>query len=83
MSQPHHPITPSSSSESEALTLEDMCKACAVQSNFLLELLEEGVIEPLEGRAADSWRFATVELHHVSVAWRLQRDLRVNPAGAA
>jgi chaperone modulatory protein CbpM len=67
----------------EALTLDDVCRACAVQSEFLLTLLDEGVIEPAEGESPESWRFTSVQVHHVSVAWRLQRDLGVNPAGAA
>jgi chaperone modulatory protein CbpM len=67
----------------EALTLEQLCRACAVQSDFVLSLLEEGVAQPLAGQQPESWRFSEVQVRRVSVAWRLQRDLGVNPAGAA
>ena len=83
MNPSHNPDKPSIAGDNEALTLDDMCIACAVHNEFLLALLEEGVIEPAEGQAPESWRFTTVQVHQVSVAWRLQRDLGVNPAGAA
>ena len=65
------------------LSLEEMCRTCAVQSAFVVALLEEGVIEPVEGQTPDDWRFSTVQVRHVSVAWRLHRDLGVNLPGAA
>lgn len=64
-------------------TLEEVGRACAVQTAFILELLEEGVVTPLAGSSPDRWRFSSVQLRHVTVAWRLQRDLGVNLAGAA
>lgn len=65
------------------LTLEELSRTCAVHSSFVLELVEEGVIEPLMGDAATSWRFGGHQLRRVTVAARLQRDLGVNLAGAA
>ncbi len=65
------------------LTLQQLCRVCAVQTDFVLSLLEEGVAQPLEGQQPESWRFSEVQVKRVSVAWRLQRDLGVNPAGAA
>lgn len=77
-------MNPSTNSpESAALTLEDLCRVCAVQTEFVQTLLEEGAVQPLEGDAPETWRFTELQVHHVSVAWRLQRDLGVNPAGAA
>lgn len=67
----------------EVLTLEQLCRACAVQTEFVLSLLEEGVAQPLEGEQPETWRFSEIQVKRVSVAWRLQRDLGVNPAGAA
>lgn len=69
--------------QDDSLTLDDLCRTCSVQSAFILEMLEEGVIEPAQGRAPESWRFTAVQVHHVSVAWRLHRDLGVNLPGAA
>jgi len=65
------------------LTLDGLCRTCAVQTEFVMTLLEEGVAQPAEGQRPDTWRFSEVQVHRVTVAWRLQRDLGVNPAGAA
>lgn len=65
------------------LTLIEVSRSCAVQAGFILELIEEGAIAPITGHAPDSWRFTGSQVRHVTVAWRLQRDLGVNLAGAA
>ena len=83
MNTPLQPAVSDIDRQDEALTLDDLCCACSVQSTFVLEMLEEGVIEPVQGQALESWRFTAVQAHHVSIAWRLQRDLGVNMPGAA
>lgn len=65
------------------LSLDELSRSCAVQTHFIVELVEEGVIAPLAGHAPESWRFANWQLRQVTVAWRLQRDLGINLAGAA
>lgn len=64
-------------------TLIEVSRTCAVPADFILELIEEGVISPLEGNEPESWRFTSTQVRRVSVASRLQRDLGVNLAGAA
>ena len=64
-------------------SLEQLCRTCAVQTEFVMAMLDEGVVQPVKGQTPDSWRFGEIQVHHVTVAWRLQRDLGVNPAGAA
>ncbi len=68
--------------EQTQLTLEDLCRACAAQPDLVIALVHEGVLHPL-GAAPTQWRFTGVHMHRASVALRLQRDLGVNPAGAA
>jgi chaperone modulatory protein CbpM len=68
--------------EQTGLTLAELCSACAAQADFIHELIAEGAIEPA-GPEPAQWRFTGVQLRHVSVAVRLQRDLGVNTAGAA
>ncbi len=68
--------------EQVGLTLAELCRACGVRTELLVELVEEGVISP-SGEAPEVWRFTGVHLRHARVAVRLQRDLGVNPAGAA
>lgn len=64
------------------VTMADLCRACAVQSDMIIELVHEGVLRPM-GQQPDVWRFTGVHIHRARVAVRLQRDLGVNLAGAA
>ncbi|OOG53036.1 chaperone modulator CbpM [Polaromonas sp. C04] len=68
--------------EQTGLTLAELCRACMAQTDFIAELVEEGVLTPA-GQAPDQWRFTGVQVRHASVAVHLQRDLGVNVAGAA
>ena len=68
--------------EQTALTLAELSHACAVRAEFIVELVEEGVISP-QGREPHRWRFSGTHLRRATVALRLQRDLGVNLAGAA
>ena len=64
------------------LTIDDLCRACAVQTQTIIELVEEGVLETA-GPSPQDWRFGGDNLRRARVALRLQQDLGVNPAGAA
>jgi chaperone modulatory protein CbpM len=68
--------------EPTELTLAEVCRACAVQTEFIVELVEEGVLAPV-GPEPERWRFTYTHLRRVRVASRLQHDLGVNLAGAA
>jgi chaperone modulatory protein CbpM len=68
--------------EDISLTLGELSRACQLPVERVFELVEEGVIEPL-GRDPAHWRFLGVSVRRVRCAQRLQRDLRVNVAGAA
>jgi chaperone modulatory protein CbpM len=64
------------------LTLADVSRACAVHAEYIINLVEEGVLVPV-GSKLERWRFTGVHMHRVTVALRLQRDLGVNLAGVA
>jgi chaperone modulatory protein CbpM len=83
MSDAHTPWNASLPVQPGVLTLDELCRVCAVQTGFVLAMLDEGVIEPQAGQAPESWRFSETQVRHVTVAWRLQRDLGVNFAGVA
>lgn len=63
-------------------TMSQMCQACGVESQEVVKLVEEGVLEPV-GINRKRWRFAGVSLKRARRALRLQQDLGVNVAGAA
>lgn len=68
--------------EQTELTLAEVCRACAVHAEYIIELVEEGVLVPV-GNKPVSWRFTGVHMHRASVSLRLQRDLGINLAGVA
>lgn len=68
--------------EDMELSLADLCRACELPEERIVELVEEGVIEPL-GREPSRWRFRAVCVTRVRSAQRLEQDLGVNVAGAA
>ena len=68
--------------EQTELTMAELCRACAAQAERIIELVEEGLLEPI-GPEPARWRFTGVNLRRARVAVRLQRDLGVNLAGAA
>src|SRR6056297_828980 len=68
--------------EEVELTLAELCRSCGVPAEHVFELVEQGVAEPV-GPDPRVWRFRGVSVYRVRCALRLERDLGVNPAGAA
>jgi len=68
--------------ERTELSLSDVCRACSVHVEWIVSLVEEGVLDP-QGVDPESWRFSAVQLRNVQRISRLQRDLGTNLAGAA
>ena len=68
--------------DSVQLTLADLCRACAVDAEQVIELVEVGLVDPC-GRGVPEWRFTGPTLYRVRTALRLQQDLQVNASGAA
>ena len=64
------------------VTLRQLCDACAVRAEFIIELVDEGFIEP-SGVEKSHWCFSGVSIRRVQRARRLQHDLGINLAGAA
>jgi chaperone modulatory protein CbpM len=81
------PLTGVVLEEETELTLVDLCRACAAQTDVMLALVHEGVLVPHSptplGEVHTLWRFSGVVLHRAKVAVRLQNDLGVNLAGVA
>ena len=67
------------------LTLAELSRACSMHADWILDLVEEGVIEPLNPEYPEFLqpRFSAHSLHRALVVRRLQQDLGVNLSGAA
>jgi len=61
-------------------TLEELCQSCNVKADWIVELVEQGMIEPL-GQARSEWQFASLSVVRVAKARRLSRDLDLSPSG--
>jgi chaperone modulatory protein CbpM len=64
------------------LTLNEVCEVCGVEESVVVEMVREGVAEPLDP-GANHWVFTGVAVTRLRTAHRLQRDLHINLAGAA
>lgn len=65
----------------KSLTLQDICDQCSLSRETVVAYIEEGLID-VAGDTASGWRFSEIHLLHIQKANRLERDLRLNPAGS-
>ena len=68
--------------ENTELSLSDLCRVCATSAEWVIALVDEGVLEPV-GYQQIHWRFPAESLQRARTAMRLQRDLGINLAGVA
>ncbi len=68
--------------ETIELTLIELSQACSSSTEWIVELVDEGVLEHTGG-AVSQWRFSGSSLIRARAARRLQQDLEVNLAGVA
>lgn len=67
--------------DSIQFTLAEVCRICGVQEQLVVDIVEEGVVEPVGD--AGHWRFTGVAVTRVQRVLRLQEEFEVNLAGAA
>lgn len=67
--------------ETVTLTLTELSGVCRVHEEQIIELVEEGIIEP--DIQQQDWVFPSTQLRRIGRAVRLQRDLEINAAGVA
>ena len=68
--------------ENTRFTLVELCQCGKTSAEYIIELVEEGVLEP-EGQLTREWSFDADALKRLQTALHLQRDLRINLPGAA
>jgi chaperone modulatory protein CbpM len=66
----------------KAFTLFDLCRACGADSQQVIALVSEGVLDP-DGNGPEVWLFGASALPTVRTALRLIQDLEIGFAGAA
>ena len=68
--------------ETTTLTLEELSCACSVRVERIIELVDEGILEPA-GREVNEWCFPGPSLGRARTAMHLQHDLDINLPGVA
>jgi len=76
------PLTGTILDEQLVLTLNELASICSCNADWIVDLVEEGILEPLHQDTSE-WRFSAVCVVRVRTATRLYRDLNVNLAGVA
>lgn len=75
---------------SASLSVDQLQQACAVELAFVVELVEEGVLElqaadanVAQTQPPENWCFSVECVQRLRTARRLQQDLEINTAGVA
>ncbi|MFA9461143.1 chaperone modulator CbpM [Thiohalorhabdus sp. Cl-TMA] len=82
MAEAPEPITGVILDETTVYTLGELGQASGLDAERLVQLVHLGVLEPLEWHR-ERWCFSGHSVLRLQTALRLQRDLGVNPEGAA
>lgn len=76
--------------EQNLLTIAEISRVCAVQTEYIVELVDEGLIAPeklpetsIGDDEPHAWRFTGTHMRHARIAAHLQSDLGVNLPGVA
>ena len=65
------------------LRVDELCARTQVEQQWIVELVELGALEPMDGIGPDEWSFALSDVPRVHAMTRLVEDLGVNLPGAA
>lgn len=69
--------------ENLQISLVEFCQICQINSAEVLEMVQEGVLEPVSGMSLQEWHFNSVAINRLRTAKRLQQDLQINLPGIA
>jgi chaperone modulatory protein CbpM len=68
--------------DSVELSLQEICTACRVSEELVVDIVAEGIVEPL-GVDRAQWRFSGFAVARIQRVVRLQQEFDVNLPGAA
>ncbi len=69
--------------ENLQISLVEFCQICQINSTEVIEMVEEGVLEPVSGISHQEWYFNSRAINRLRTAKRLQQDLEINLPGIA
>ncbi len=68
--------------EQDGLSLAELCRLCRIHADYVLDLVEEGIIEP-SGENVPQYQFHGRCVVRTQKAIRLQKDMGLNLPGVA
>jgi chaperone modulatory protein CbpM len=68
--------------DKKELTLAQVCKICQLTPMEIIEMINEGIVDPV-GQHKKDWRFSYENVVRIRKVNRLLNDLSLNLAGAA
>lgn len=84
MTTPKQTLTGLILDEDCTFTLDELSMACSVRADYIIALVDEGIVEPVQQQSEQQhWTFTGNCLLRARKARRLQHDLGINLAGAA
>jgi len=66
--------------ETMELSLQDVCSICGIREAVVVEMVEEGLVEP---SGEPQWTFSGVAVTRIRTALRLQHDLDIDLTAVA
>ncbi|ETI58162.1 chaperone modulator CbpM [Marinomonas profundimaris] len=64
-------------------TLEEVCERCGAHTDIIIEMVEYGIVEPVEQPSPEDWYFNSQALVRLQRAQRLMNELELNLSGVA
>ncbi len=60
------------------VSLSELCQLECIESEIIIEIVEYGIVEPIEGSDTPDWVFETSSVHWIKKAVRLYQDLEID-----
>ena len=60
------------------VSLSELCQLEGIESDIVMEIVEYGIVEPIEGSCAENWIFEMSSVHWIKKALRLYQDLEID-----
>ena len=61
-----------------SISFDELCQVEGVESDSIIEIVEYGIVEPIEGNDIAQWVFDTSSVHWIKKALRLHQDLEID-----
>lgn len=83
MSANERPVTVDLGDSQTTFTLRELCERSDVHAEFVIKLVNYGIIAPTEDSEPRHWQFDLPALARLRKAQRLRRDLKIDLPGLA